>query len=168
MFASSMRVSAGTPTEMARKRFEKDVLSHQPQIAILQFGIDDSAVDVWKTPSVTEPRVTLERYEANLRHFVQTLKSKNTRVVLMTSESAALDAEAEGDVWQASLPARERGRIQHPARALLRSRPQSRAGGRVELLDMQQAFVEQAQKKGVTVDTFLSDGMHPNDRGPSH
>ncbi|MFZ4766685.1 MAG: SGNH/GDSL hydrolase family protein, partial [Roseimicrobium sp.] len=40
----------GNTTEMARKRFEKDVLSHQPRIAILQFGIDDSAVDVWKTP----------------------------------------------------------------------------------------------------------------------
>ena len=81
-------INAGVPgntTEMGRKRFEQDVLMHQPQIAIIQFGINDAAVDVWKTPPVTEPRVSLERYEANLRHFVQTLKSKNTRVVLMTS-----------------------------------------------------------------------------------
>ena len=75
----------GNTTEMGRKRFEQDVLGHQPQIAIIQFGINDAAMDVWKTPPATEPRVSLERYEANLRHFVQTLKSKNTRVVLMTS-----------------------------------------------------------------------------------
>ena len=76
---------SGNTTEVGRKRFEEDVLKHQPQIAIIQFGINDAAVDVWKTPQATEPRVSLERYEANLRHFVQTLKSKNTRVVLMTS-----------------------------------------------------------------------------------
>ena len=34
-----------------------------------------------------------------------------------------------------------------------------------ELIDVQQAFVEQAKKRGVTVDSLLSDGMHPNDDG---
>ena len=74
----------GNTTEMARKRFEADVLSHRPRIAIIQFGINDAAVDVWKTPPATQPRVSLERYEANLRHFVETLKSSHALVVLMT------------------------------------------------------------------------------------
>ncbi len=34
-----------------------------------------------------------------------------------------------------------------------------------ELLEMQEAFVEQAQKRGVTVDSLLSHGMHPNGDG---
>ncbi len=45
----------------------------------------DAALNVWKTPAETEPRVSLERYKAHLRHFVRSLKSKNTRVVLRTS-----------------------------------------------------------------------------------
>ncbi|HWC90807.1 MAG TPA: GDSL-type esterase/lipase family protein, partial [Pirellulales bacterium] len=63
----------GNSTEMARKRFEADVLSQRPRIAIIQFGINDAAVDVWKTPPATQPRVSLERYEANLRSFVRSL-----------------------------------------------------------------------------------------------
>src|SRR3954470_10080952 len=55
-------INAGVPgntTEMARTRFERAVLAHHPQIAIVQFGINDSAIDVWKTPPATEPRVPL-------------------------------------------------------------------------------------------------------------
>jgi len=75
----------GNTTDMGRKRFEQDVLTHQPQVAIIQFGINDAAVDVWRNPPATAPRVLLERYEANLRNFIQTLKSKDTHVVLMTA-----------------------------------------------------------------------------------
>jgi len=75
----------GDTTDMDRKRFEQDVLTYQPQVAIIQFGINDAAIDVWRNPPATEPRVSLERYEANLRNFIQTLKSKDTQVVLMTS-----------------------------------------------------------------------------------
>ncbi len=75
---------SGNTTEMARARFDKDVLAHKPAIAIIQFGINDSAVDVWKKPPATQPRVAPERYEANLRHFVETLKSRDARVILMT------------------------------------------------------------------------------------
>lgn len=75
----------GNTTEMGVKRFEQDVLKHQPQIAIIQFGINDSAVDVWRVPPATGPRVSLESYEANLRFFVRSLKRNQTRVLLMTS-----------------------------------------------------------------------------------
>jgi lysophospholipase L1-like esterase len=155
----------GNTTEMARKRFEKDVLSHQPRIAILQFGINDSAVDVWKTPPVTEPRVTLERYEANLRHFVQTLKSKNTRVVVMTSNPLRWTPKLKEMYGKPPYQPENPDGFNAPlARYCEAARRVAREEG-AELLDIQQAFVEQAQKKGVTVDTFLSDGMHPNDAG---
>lgn len=74
----------GNTTTMARARFEKDVLAHHPAVVVLQFGINDSAVDVWKKPPATAPRVPLEDYRKNLREMVQTLKQQNTRVILMT------------------------------------------------------------------------------------
>ncbi len=80
-------INAGVPgntTEMARARFAADVLAHHPRIAIVQFGINDSMIDLWKTPPATESRVSLERYEANLHSFVQMMKAQNTHVVLMT------------------------------------------------------------------------------------
>lgn len=74
----------GNTTTMAKARFEKDVLAHNPAIAILQFGINDSAVDVWKKPPATSPRVSLDDYRKNLREMIQTLKQRNARVILMT------------------------------------------------------------------------------------
>ncbi|MEN9576952.1 MAG: hypothetical protein RL077_6479 [Verrucomicrobiota bacterium] len=161
-------INAGVPgntTELARQRFEQDVLRHQPQIVIIQLGINDASVDVWKTPPATEPRVSLERYEANLRHFVQTLKSKNARVVLMTPNPLRWTPKLKelygkppyqsenGDGFNAPL-----GSYCEAVRRVARE-----AGA--EFLDVQQAFVDHAQKRGVTVESLLSDGMHPNDDG---
>jgi len=155
----------GNTTEMARKRFEKDVQAHQPQIAIIQFGINDSARDVWKTPPVTEPRVPLERYRENLRHFVQTLKSRNTRVVLMTSNPLRWTPRLKEMYGRPPYqPGNEDG-FNAPLVPYCEAVRQIAREEGVELLDMQQIFVEQARKQGVTVDSLLSDGMHPNDEG---
>lgn len=75
----------GNTTSNAKARFEKDVLAHKPDVVIIQFGINDSAVDVWKKPPATGPRVALETYRTNLTEMVRTLKKDGARVVLMTS-----------------------------------------------------------------------------------
>lgn len=75
----------GNTTSNAKSRFEKDVLAHKPDVVIIQFGINDSAVDVWKKPPATGPRVALETYRTNLTEMVRTLKKNGARVVLMTS-----------------------------------------------------------------------------------
>jgi lysophospholipase L1-like esterase len=156
---------SGNTTEMARKRFEQDILRHQPQIVIIQFGINDAAVDVWKTPAATEPRVPLERYEANLRHFVQTLKSKKARVVLMTPNPLRWTPKLKEMYGQPPYrPENVEGFNAPLAPYCEAARRVAREEG-AELLDIQQAFVEYAQKRGVTVDSLLSDGMHPNDDG---
>ncbi len=74
----------GNTTEMARVRFEADVLAHRPRKVVIQFGINDSAVDVWKAPPATEPRVALPRYGENLRHFVAEVRRAGAEPVLMT------------------------------------------------------------------------------------
>ncbi len=156
---------SGNTTEMARKRFEQDVLRHQPQIAIIQFGINDAAVDVWKTPPAAEPRVSLARYEENLRHFVQTLKSKNTHVVLMASNPLRWTPKLKEMYGRPPYqPEREDGFNAPLAPYCEVVRRVAREEG-AELLDMQRAFFEQAKKQGVPVDSLLTDGMHPNDEG---
>ena len=155
----------GNTTEMARKRFEADVLSHQPGIAIVQFGINDSMIDVWKAPPATQPRVSLERYEANLRHFIQTLKSKNTRVLLMTPNplrwTPKLKEMYGRPPYQPEEPDGFNGQLVPYCEAVRRVAHEEGA----ELIDVQRAFFDEAQKQGVSVDTLLLDGMHPNSQG---
>jgi len=161
-------INAGVPgntTEMARLRFEADVLSHRPQVAIIQFGINDSMVDVWKTPAATQPRVALERYEANLRHFVQELKSGNTHVFLMTPNPLRWTPklkEMYGRLpYQPDDPDGLNLRLATYCEVVRRVAREEGA----ELIDVQQAFFDQAQKQGISVDKLLLDGMHPNNLG---
>jgi lysophospholipase L1-like esterase len=155
----------GNTTELARKRFEADVLSHQPRIAIIQFGINDAAVDVWKTPPATQPRVSLERYEANLRYFVQTLKSRNALVVLMTPNplrwTPKLKEMYGHPPYKPGEPDGFNGLLMQYCEAVRRVAREERT----DLIDVQRAFSDEAQKQGVSVDALLSDGMHPNDKG---
>src|SRR5262245_25649608 len=74
----------GNNTQDAANRFRQDVLDHNPDLVILQFGINDSAIDVWKQPPAEQPRVSLSAYKTNLESFVRTLKARGIRIVLMT------------------------------------------------------------------------------------
>ncbi len=77
---SSLSVhNAGVPsstTIQARKRLQEDVLRFQPRIVVMQFGLNDAALDVWKKPPATEPRVPLKNFIENYRAMVTKLKSK--------------------------------------------------------------------------------------------
>src|SRR3954454_18567866 len=59
----------GNTTVMARARFQKDVLDEKPDLVFILFGINDSAIDVWKNPPSHNPRVSLNDYRSNLRYF---------------------------------------------------------------------------------------------------
>ncbi|MCA9070698.1 MAG: exo-alpha-sialidase, partial [Planctomycetaceae bacterium] len=72
-------------TRDALARFERDVLQHKPRIVVIQFGINDSAVDVWKSPPATQPRVPIAEYEANLRQMIARARKQNAKVILMTT-----------------------------------------------------------------------------------
>ena len=74
----------GNTTHAALARLAAEVLAHRPDLVVVQFGINDSAVDVWKNPPAVEPRVPLEQFEANLRGIVQTLRARSAKVILMT------------------------------------------------------------------------------------
>ncbi|MCL4691568.1 MAG: SGNH/GDSL hydrolase family protein [Candidatus Hydrogenedentes bacterium] len=77
----------GNSTADARLRFEQDVLAREPDVVTVAFGINDAAIDVWKGD--TEPRVPIEIYRVNLRHFVETLKERGSRPILMTPNPLA-------------------------------------------------------------------------------
>jgi lysophospholipase L1-like esterase len=74
----------GHDTNMAANRFAADVLANRPDVVIIQFGINDAAVDLWKTPPATESRVSLDGYEKNLRSFVAQLREIGAKVIFMT------------------------------------------------------------------------------------
>ena len=155
----------GSTTEHSRARFKRDVLDHDPDLVVIMLGGNDSAVDVWKKPPATGPRVTKKRYAENLHYFIKTLKARGAKVILMapppfrwTPKLKRLYGKPPYDVndpWGFSL------HLSDYCRAV---RAVAREEG-VPLVDVFKAFLEYDRGEGQSVDDLLLDGMHPNDEG---
>ncbi|MCA8992808.1 MAG: SGNH/GDSL hydrolase family protein [Planctomycetaceae bacterium] len=155
----------GNHTELAKQRFERDVLQQAPDVVIIQFGINDSAVDVWRNPPATGPRVSLEQYEQNLAGFVEQLKSRDVHVILMTPNplqwTDKLKQLYRKPPYDANNPDGFNVLLTKYAAAVRRiAKEQS-----VPLIDVDVAFREYGQEPDQSMNDLLLDGMHPNERG---
>jgi lysophospholipase L1-like esterase len=150
----------GNSTRDGRSRLARDVLTHKPRVVVIQFGINDAAVDVWMNPPAAGPRVPLAEYESNLRWMVAELRKQASRPILMTTNPTRwTDAlrgvygkppyrPDEADGFDAPVLARYNNVVRHLATEL-----------KVPLVDVHAAFMAKGP------DGLLLDGMHPNDDG---
>ena len=78
-------VNAGigdTTTRQAVGRLGRDVQRHHPDVVVVQFGINDSWIDV--DLGQTQPRLTRDEYRKNLTTIARRLTRDGAAVVLMT------------------------------------------------------------------------------------
>lgn len=152
----------GNQTGMALARLDRDVLGKKPDVVIIMFGINDAAVDVWKKPPATKPRVSLDLYESNLRRIVKQCRQTGATPILMTptplrwSEKtrqrygAAPYKPDDIDGFNVLLP-----KYVDAVRRIAKTE-------NVALCDTWKSFHE---AKGGPESLLLSDGMHLNDAG---
>jgi len=161
-------INAGIPgdtTQAARARFDRDVLRQQPGIVIIQFGINDAAVDVWKNPPATDPRVSRDDFAANLSFFVAGVKQHGAQAILMTPNPLCWTDKLRSLYGKPPyVPGDPDG-----FNVLLKSyaeavREVARQTG-ARLVDVYAAFQEYGAENGHSVDDLLLDGMHPNATG---
>lgn len=76
-------IKLNTSADAAARLYE-DVISEKPYLTIVQFGINDSAIDVWKEPPATSPRVPLIEYEKNIRHILRQLQAAGSKIILLS------------------------------------------------------------------------------------
>lgn len=155
----------GNTTADAKARFERDVLRLRPKLVVIQFGINDAAVDVWRKPPATKPRVPLKQFAANLRGMIAAARKRGIKVVLMTANPLR---------WTPKLKRLYGKPPYDPKAADGFDRPLQRYNAKVRdlakemkvpLVDVHAAFEESAKKSGRPVGELLLDGMHPNDAG---
>lgn len=155
----------GNTTQNAVARFEKDVLAKQPDLVVIQFGINDSAVDVWKNPPATASRVSKKQYEANLRSLIDQLQKRKIKVILMTSNSLRWIPRIKKLYGKPPYdPDDPRGfnlflkDYAQSVRDIAREK-------QMPLVDIYKAFEEYGKQPGQATDDLLLDGMHPNTAG---
>ncbi|MFC5457790.1 GDSL-type esterase/lipase family protein [Prosthecobacter fluviatilis] len=157
---------SGNTTQDALKRLQADVLKHQPRVVVMQFGINDSAVDVWKKPPATTPRVPLDAFIRNYRTMIQAAQKQGAKVILMTANPLRWTSKLRELYGHAPYdPAAEDG---FESATLVRYNEAVRqlaAELKLPLLDVHAAYPAFAAKHQTTLDGMLLDGMHPNDLG---
>ncbi|MEA3401592.1 MAG: exo-alpha-sialidase [Armatimonadota bacterium] len=150
-------------TEEARQRFEADVLAHEPDLAIIQFGINDSAIDVWR--DVTEPRVPIDRYEANLEHFVAALQERGAKVILMTPNPLRWAEKTRELYGKPPYDPEDPDGFSFMLREYVERMRDIARRHDLPLVDSFAMFQEWAEaEEGRSVDDLLLDGLHPNTR----
>jgi len=157
-----------TTTRDAVERLDRDVRSHRPDVVIVQFGINDSWIDV--DLGSTRPRLTRAEFRNNLRAIIRVLQADGARVVLMTPNPMRWSDPYYIEAFEQHPglldTADERGIDQlleqyaNDVRTVARSE-------RVVLVDVYQAFEAYGREPGRSVNELLlaGDGIHPNQAG---
>lgn len=152
----------GDTTAAAALRLDRDVLAHDPALVIIQFGINDSAIDVWKTPPATGPRVPLDQFRENLRHFIKTLKDRGASVILMTPNPLAWTPALQKQYGRLPYDPQDPAGFNAPLVAYTEAVRELAAAMQVPLVDVARAHAEHARH---STEPLLLDGIHPNGEG---
>lgn len=165
-FPETKIVNAGVPgntTRDAMARLDRDVISWHPDIVTIFFGINDSAVDVWK--GAAQPRVPLADYRANLEEMIAVIRRAGAIPILLTPNPVAWTPELRElygkPPYQPENPDGWNVWLRQYAQAVREVAAQDH----VSLVDVDQIFRNYADKPGHHLEGLLVDGMHPNDVG---
>jgi acyl-CoA thioesterase-1 len=139
----------GEATDQALRRLQKDVLARKPAVVAIMYGTNDSYVDKGKKDS----RLSLDDFKRNVTEIVTTLKKNGIEPVLMTEPRWAPDtSDGIGENPNGRLE-----RFMAACRAIA-------AAEKIALVDHYAHWTE-AEKKGVKLRDWTTDGYHPNPHG---
>lgn len=155
----------GHNTKHARARFAKDVRAHDPDLVVIQFGINDAAVDVWKDPPQQTNRVSLAEYEKNLRHFVDTLKADGAGVILMTPNLLRWTPKMREIYGKPPYDPDDEDGFNRFLGSYARVVRELAAEKELPLVDVYRLFETYGESPDRSVDDLLLDGVHPNEAG---
>ena len=137
------------------------MLSHDPEIVILQFGANDASVRIFEQPPRTRPQVELTAFAANLEDLLRGAKARGVRAICIGSPPLRWAPrtrelydgppyrpdDVDGFGWIAARYADQMRRVA--------------AAEGVPFIDLDAAIRAQRDP----IDAFLLDGCTPNDRG---
>lgn len=161
--------NAGVPsmiTVTALKRLRSDILAYKPRVVVLQFGINDASVEVFRKPPVTEPRVSLDAYIQNYRSMITAVQQEGAKAIVMTTNPLRWTPKLKEMYGKPPYnPDAEDGFDSPKLAGYNEALRQLAAEMHVPLVDVRAAYPAFAAKHKITVDGMLLDGMHPNDLG---
>ncbi len=151
---------AGNTTTQALARLDADVLARRPAIALVQFGINDSAIDVHR--GRTEPRVPPSLYELNVRTLVRRLRAAGVAPILITPNPGIWTPRLLETYGQAPYNTTDKWGFNLYNVHYAASVRAIAAEMDVPLIDAYRMYEAQDRTPG-GVEGWLPDGLHPSD-----
>ncbi len=155
----------GNTTAIAKERFEKDVLGHKPSVVIIQFGTNDAAVDVWKTPPEDKSRVAIDVYEQNLRGFIAAVKARGAKVILVTPAPTRWSDKLKGMYGKPPYNPDDPDGFNVILKDYVQRMREVAGKEKVILVDLNKEYYKYHRTNGQTMDDLFLDGLHPNTKG---
>lgn len=147
----------GNDTGQARERFENDVVANAPDVVIISFGINDSAIDV--RLGETEPRISKAAYAANLRCFVEQVRAIGAKPILMTPNPIFWTPQLRPMYGKPPYDVDDFEGFNFLLREYAQAMRDLAAELDVPLVDQERIL----RDSGIPFNRLLLDGMHPND-----
>ena len=155
----------GNTTEMARRRFQRDVLDHEPDLVVICLGVNDSTYDVWKDPPAEAPRVSPEKYLENMAFFVREIRARGGETILMTPQLLRWTPRMKEMYGKPPYDPANPDGFNVSLRRYVAALRELAAREKVPLVDVFAAFEAYDAVEGQSADDLLPDGMHPNSQG---
>lgn len=144
----------GNNTDQMLARLNRDVLSHRPDTVIIMAGLNDAAYVDPGPIARTWPRVSAERFEANLVRMVRASKEAGARVILMTPNPMTPRYPYSASGYYQGNGINHALKLYHAA-VIEVAKTESAC-----LVDVFSAMIEHPDR-----DKMLPDGVHPNPDG---
>lgn len=155
----------GNTTDHAKKRFERDVISLAPDLVIIQFGNNDAAVDVWKDPPATGPRVKLDEYVKNINEMIAALKKRDVKIILVTPLPTRWTPKLKDMYGKPPYDPSDPNGFNYLKKEYIAALRKIAAHNRIPLIDLYSEYFKYDKRKGQAMDELFTDGMHPNSAG---
>ena len=149
----------GNDTNLARARFENDVLNEKFDVVIFSFGCNDAAIDVFK--GKTTPRLALEEYIANLTFFIDEVRKKGGELIFFTPPPMVMVEKLKQ--YYGGEPYLSKG-FNFMLDRFIAAACQLMTEKGVDVVDVNAIFRQNASDDEELV-KLLPDGMHPNSEG---
>jgi len=162
-------INAGVPgntTALALQRFQKDVLDHNPSLVVIQIGINDSAVDVWKDPPLEKPRVELPVYLMNLESMIDRIQDQNGEVILMSPQRMSWSKKTRELYGKPPYVSDDEEGFNVILDTYVAGLRELAMRKNLPFIDINAAYSKYPSDSGKPYSELLhQDGMHPNDQG---
>ncbi|MFL0063206.1 SGNH/GDSL hydrolase family protein [Tenacibaculum maritimum] len=154
---------SGDTTNDAKIRFEKDVLHHNPDLVIIQFGANDQSIR--QDLDLKKPAVEPDHYAYNLLYFIYNIKKINAHIILMTPGVLLWNESFKKTYFKTPYITNERYGLTSNLQNYIQLIRKICISQKIPLIDIFEKEIAYDNQPNNNLFNLLPDGLHPNNKG---